>query len=91
MDLDELRVALRPPELPLPRPRTLAEAARGLAAQGLPRPECVVVHALFADGAFEELAPLFARISSTDSVPHPSNRIALAPLLADALLRDLRD
>ncbi len=71
--------------------RTLAEAARGLAAQGLPRAECVVVHALFADGAFEELAPLFARISSTDSVPHPSNRIALAPLLADALQRDLRD
>jgi len=50
-----------------------------------------VVHALLADGAFEELAPRFARITSTDSVPHPSNRIALAPLLADALRRDLRD
>lgn len=71
--------------------RTLAEAARGLEAQGLPRAECVVVHALLADGAFEELAPRFARITSTDSVPHPSNRIALAPLLADALRRDLRD
>src|SRR5690606_22097750 len=71
--------------------RTLAEAARGLEAQGLPRAECVVVHALFAGAAFDELSLLFARITSTDSVPHPSNRIALAPLLADALRRDLRD
>ncbi|WP_024889076.1 ribose-phosphate pyrophosphokinase [Luteimonas huabeiensis] len=71
--------------------RTLAVAARKLSEQGFARPECVVVHALFADEAFAELAPLFARISSTDAVPHPSNRIALAPLLADALQRDLRD
>ena len=71
--------------------RTLAEAARGLAAQGLGRPVCVVVHPLFADGAWEALAPLFSRIASTDSVPHPSNCIALAPLLADALRRGLRD
>ncbi|MCD9029031.1 ribose-phosphate pyrophosphokinase [Luteimonas sp. BDR2-5] len=71
--------------------RTLAVAARKLAAQGLRTPECVVVHALFADGAWDELAPLFARIASTDAVPHPSNRIALAPLLADALVRGLGD
>ena len=65
--------------------RTLMQAARGIAAQGLPRPECVVVHALFADDAWTELAPLFSRITSTDAVPHPSNRIALAHLVASAL------
>lgn len=71
--------------------RTLAVAARRLAAQGLRPPECVVVHALFADDAWNELSPLFARIVSTDAVPHPSNRIALAALFADALRRGLRD
>lgn len=71
--------------------RTLAVAAAKLAEQGLRRPECVVVHALFAQDAWEELTPLFARITSTDAVPHPSNRIGLAPLFADALLRGVRD
>ena len=71
--------------------RTLMQAARGIAAQGLPQPECVVVHALFADDAWAELAPLFSRITSTDAVPHPSNRIALAPLIASALKNDQRD
>jgi ribose-phosphate pyrophosphokinase len=71
--------------------RTLAAAARKLGEQGLRKPECVVVHALFADNAWSELAPLFARIVSTDAVPHPSNCIALAPLFANALLHDLHD
>lgn len=71
--------------------RTLAAAAHKLAGQSLRKPECVVVHALFADDAWPELNPLFARIVSTDAVPHQSNRIATAPLFADALLRDLRD
>ncbi len=71
--------------------RTLAVAARKLVEQGLPTPECVVVHALLADDAYAELLRVFARFTSTDAVPHPSNRIALAPLFADALLRGLRD
>ncbi|MCD9095386.1 hypothetical protein LTT95_00325 [Luteimonas sp. A1P009] len=70
--------------------RTLAVAARMLREQGLKTPECVVVHALFGDDAWETLVPLFARITSTDAVPHPSNRIALAPLIADALVWGLR-
>ncbi|GAB3398581.1 ribose-phosphate pyrophosphokinase [Massilia agilis] len=71
--------------------RTLAVAARKLAEQGLGKPECVVVHALFADDAWNELQPLFTRITSTDAVPHPSNRIALAPQFASALLNNVRD
>lgn len=70
--------------------RTLAVAARELSRRGLARPVCVVVHALFAGDAFETLAPLCARIVSTDSVAHPTNAIVLAPLLA-AALRDGAD
>jgi ribose-phosphate pyrophosphokinase len=65
--------------------RTLIEAARQLARQGLPKPICVVVHALFAGRAYEQLSQVAERIVSTDSVPHPSNAIPLAPLVAAAL------
>ena len=65
--------------------RTLAIAAHKLAEQGMRKPECVVVHALFAEDAWTLLTPLFARITSTDTVPHPSNRIGLASLIAGAL------
>ncbi|WP_428248966.1 ribose-phosphate pyrophosphokinase [Ferrovibrio sp.] len=65
--------------------RTLMQAARLLVALGLPKPVCVVVHALFAGDAYAALQPLASRIVSCDSVPHPSNAISLAPLLAAAL------
>lgn len=71
--------------------RTLTVAARKLVEQGLCKPECVVVHALFADDAWNELTPLFSRIVSTDAVPDRSNRIALADLIADAAKRKLQD
>lgn len=71
--------------------RTLAVAARKLIEQGLRKPECVVVHALFADDAWSDLTPLFSRIVFTDAVPHRSNRIALADLIADALKRNIQD
>ena len=71
--------------------RTLAMAAHKLVEQGMRRPECVVVHALFAEDAWTQLAPLFFRITSTDAVPHASNRIALAPLFAQALLSGQTD
>src|SRR5690606_35251908 len=65
--------------------RTLLVAARQMLAQGLRRPECVVVHALLADEAHAALRQTFARVTSTDAVAHPSNLIALAPLFAQAL------
>ena len=71
--------------------RTLAVATHQLVGQGLRQPECVVVHALLDEAAYAELSGVFSRVTSTDAVPHPSNRIALAPLLADALRRNLRD
>jgi ribose-phosphate pyrophosphokinase len=71
--------------------RTLIAVARQVQRQGLPRPDCVVVHGLFADDAFAALQPFVRQIVSTDSVAHPSNRIGLAPLFAEALAQGLRD
>ncbi|OZI20466.1 phosphoribosylpyrophosphate synthetase [Bordetella genomosp. 9] len=69
--------------------RTLVAAAAKLS--GMKPPQCVVVHALFAEDAWAQVSRCFERVVSTDTVPHPSNRIEIGPLLADALLRDLRD
>lgn len=70
---------------------TLLVAGQQLRDQGLPAPECLVVHALLDDDAHARLLQVFGRFTSTDAVPHPSNRIALAPLFARALLDDQRD
>ena len=59
--------------------RTLIMAAHKLVEQGMRRPECVVVHALFAEDAWTHLVPCSPGITSTDAVPHASNGIALAP------------
>lgn len=65
--------------------RTLVAAARALRAQGFAPPDCLVVHALFAEGAYEEVAAVTDRIVSTDSVPHVSSGIGLTGLMAAVL------
>ena len=65
--------------------RTLIEAAHQLQRKGLQPPVSVVVHGIFAGEAFAELSLLSERVVSTDSVPHASNTITLAPLIAAAL------
>ena len=65
--------------------RTLIEAARKLTPQGFAKPVCVVVHGIFAEDSHERLAALSSRIVSSDSAPHPTNAIGLAPLIAEAL------
>lgn len=64
---------------------TLIEAARQLPLQGFVRPVVAVVHAIFADDSFQRLAALCDRIVSTDSVPHESNAVPLASLVARAI------
>jgi ribose-phosphate pyrophosphokinase len=65
---------------------TLAAAAEALARQGVVRIEGVVVHALFAPGAEARLRRAgLARVRSTDTIPHPTNALPVAPLLAEAL------
>src|SRR3546814_19160938 len=65
--------------------RTLIEAARKVALQGFAKPVCAVIHGIFAEDSYERLATLSSRIVSSDAVPHPTNAIALAPLVAEEL------
>jgi ribose-phosphate pyrophosphokinase len=65
--------------------RTMIQACEGLIAQGLRRPVCLAVHALFAEDAFARLSNLAQAIVSTDTVPHPTNRIPVAGLINEAL------
>lgn len=98
--LGDRRVRLELPELPaLPGSArclvvddiassggTLAAAARALRRRGLRRVDALVVHALFAPGALRRLRSSgIERVVSCDTVPHATNRIGVAPLLATAL------
>jgi ribose-phosphate pyrophosphokinase len=71
---------------------TLIVAANRLQAAGASRIDAIVTHALFAP----EMVATFAAaginsVRSTDSVPHPTNAIALDGILAAALRRELTD
>lgn len=66
--------------------RTLMAAARAVRAAGAIAVDAAVTHALYSDDAGAGLAEAgIDEVWSTDSIPHPSNRVALAPLLAAAL------
>jgi ribose-phosphate pyrophosphokinase len=66
--------------------RTLAAAARRALAAGAASVDAAVTHALFCDDALEVVrAAGVGEVWSSDSVPHASNRIAVAPLIAQAI------
>ncbi len=67
------------------------EAAIGLVLdQGAGQVEVAVVHALYDWATARRLAEAGAsRVISTDSCPHPSNAVALAPILAAALTQEI--
>lgn len=65
---------------------TLAEAARLLLAAGAASVDVAVTHALFAGDALDLLRGAGVReVWSSDCIPHPSNAVSVAPLLAGAL------
>lgn len=65
---------------------TVAKAAELLLDRGAKLIDAVVTHALFSPGAEQLLADAgIRRLWSSDSITHPTNRIALAGLLADAV------
>jgi ribose-phosphate pyrophosphokinase len=69
---------------------TAIVCAKALAAAGVTIIDAVITHALFAP----ELAGEFLRagiraVRSTDSVPHPTNAIALDGILADTLRKEI--
>jgi ribose-phosphate pyrophosphokinase len=68
--------------------RTLAQAAQALRAAGAARVAVAVTHALFVDDALAVLrAAGVLDIWSTDTVPHPSNRVSVVPLLAESVVQ----
>ena len=65
---------------------TLMTCAKALQAAGATTFDAVVTHALFAPELVRTLFEAGIRsVSSTDSVPHPTNAIALDGVLAEAL------
>lgn len=68
--------------------RTLESAAAALASDGPASMSVLVTHGLFLEGTLDRLRAIGVdRVWSTDSIPHPTNRLHLAPLLARALSR----
>ncbi len=66
--------------------RTLVEAAHGAHARGAASVDVAVTHALFVGDALAELhAAGVRRVWSTDSVPHESNVVSIAGMVAGAL------
>jgi ribose-phosphate pyrophosphokinase len=65
---------------------TLVECARQAVSAGAARVDAAVTHALLDAAALARLAAAgVAELVSTDTVPHPSNRIAVAGLIAASL------
>lgn len=65
---------------------TMVEAVRRVRERGARRVVSVGVHALFVEDAYRRLLDAGAdEVVTCDSVPHCTNRISLAPLLAEAL------
>lgn len=63
--------------------RTLVRAIEQLIAAGARAPVCLVIHAVFAGSAYDDiLAAGAARIVTTDTIPHPSNALPVAALVA---------
>lgn len=66
--------------------RTLVQAARAALGAGAASVDVAVTHGLFVDDALARVRDAGVReVWSTDSVPHASNTIRIAPLLAAAL------
>ncbi|HBZ69038.1 MAG TPA: phosphoribosylpyrophosphate synthetase, partial [Deltaproteobacteria bacterium] len=65
---------------------TLATGARALRRAGVDAVEAIVVHPIFVPGAVGRVrAAGVKRIISCDTIPHPTNAIHTAALVAQAL------
>lgn len=69
---------------------TMRETVAKLKALCAPLPTCLGVHAIFADSAYGGLASTGACIVTTNTITHPTNRIDLSPLVAEAVADQLR-
>jgi len=65
--------------------RTMIEAVHLLTANGWPAPICLAVHGIFADNSDEALLASGARLITSNTVPHSTNRLEVSQLLTSAL------
>jgi len=70
---------------------TMVATVRHLRRARLAPPLCVAVHAVFADGAYDDLRRAgAARVVTCNTIEHATNAIDIAPVLADGVLAGLR-
>ncbi len=62
---------------------TVMEAARHIRQAGMKTPACAVIHPLFAGDAFQKLQAGGIDVYSCNTIPHVSNRMDIAPLVAE--------
>jgi ribose-phosphate pyrophosphokinase len=60
----------------------MIEAASQLSARDFAKPYCLAVHALFAEDSYQRLLDCAEQVVTADTVPHASNAISVAPLIA---------
>ncbi len=66
--------------------KTVAVAAGLLKKAGVERVDCLVTHPVFAPGAWQLLKESgVSQVISTNTIPHETNRISVAPVIADFL------
>jgi ribose-phosphate pyrophosphokinase len=66
--------------------RTMIAALQQIVSRDTPSPICLGVHAVFSGDAYVALrAAGAANIVTTNTIPHPSNAIDIAPTVADAI------
>ncbi|WP_420402424.1 ribose-phosphate diphosphokinase [Nisaea sp.] len=66
--------------------RTMVQAVERVLAAGAKPPVCVLIHAVFAGTAYEDIAEAGAACTvTTDTIPHVSNSISIAEHIADAV------
>ena len=71
---------------------TMARAVDRLLAAGTAAPVCLVIHAVFADGAQDTIMSAGAAgIISTDTIPHSTNVIGIADILSETTLSVLKE
>lgn len=71
--------------------RTMVRAVERMIEASTRRPICLIIHAVFAGNAHDEILAAGAEcIVTTDTIPHLSNRISTAGLLAEKIKKTFR-
>jgi ribose-phosphate pyrophosphokinase len=66
----------------------MIETVDHLRRADIPAPICIGVHGIFAEGVYRDLREADPRaVVTTDTIPHPTNAISVAPSLAPAVRR----